>query len=428
MDKETIIEVLNGWNFWKADREAGISREGYLDRFSRLARTEQVVAITGVRRSGKSTLIKQFIKKQIAMGEDRMSFLYVNFDEPKFAGLLSLEFLQQIYDAYQEIVKPETKPYIFLDEVQNVPEWERFVRGLHEKKEAHVFVSGSTAKLLGPELGTLLTGRWVESRTYPLDFGEFLQFNQIKVEGKLDILSQKVKIKQLLRQYLEFGGFPLVALKKEEREEILRRYLDDIVERDIMARHKIRKQEKLRALVKYYLTNFASHTSYRRIAKFLGLSLDSVERFSSYMKEACFMFFVPKFSYSLKEQEVNPKIAYCIDPGLINVAGFRSSDNIGKLYENAVFLSLIKGGKELYYYKNKGECDFLTKEGSKVTRAIQVSYQIKENKEREQGGLLEAMDAFKLREGLIITDDMEGEEIVRGRKIIYRPLWKWLLE
>lgn len=419
---------MNGWNFWKADREAGISREGYLDRFSRLARTEQVVAITGVRRSGKSTLIKQFIKKQIAMGEDRTSFLYVNFDEPKFAGLLSLEFLQQVYDAYLEIIQPETKPYIFLDEVQNVPEWERFVRGLHEKNEAHVFVSGSTAKLLGPELGTLLTGRWVESRTYPLDFREFLQFNQIKVESKLDILSQKVKIKQLLRQYLEFGGFPLVALKKEERDEILRRYLDDIVERDIMTRHKIRKQEKLRALVKYYLTNFASHTSYRQIAKFLGLSLDTVERFSSYMKEACFMFFVPKFSYSLKEQEVNPKIAYCIDPGLINVAGFRSSDNIGKLYENTVFLSLIKGGKEIYYYKNKGECDFLTKEGPKVTRAIQVSYQIKENKEREQEGLLEAMDAFKLREGLIITDDMEGEEIVRGRKIIYRPLWKWLLE
>jgi len=310
--------------------------------------------------------------------------------------------------------------------VQNVPGWERFVRSLHERKEAHLFISGSTGKILSKELGTLLTGRWVELKTYPLDFKEFLLFHQLKIENRLDMLSQKAKIKQLLREYLEFGGFPLVALK-EEKDEILRRYFEDIVERDVAVRHKIRKTEKLKALAGYYLTNFSSSVSYRKIAKFIGLSLDSVERFSAYMKEAYLIFLVPKFSYSLKGQEMNVRVVYGIDSGLINMAGFRFSDNIGKLYENAVFLSLIRNGKEIYYYKNKGECDFLIKEGKKVTNAIQVSYRIKENKEREIKGLLEAMGAFKLKAGLIITEDQEGEEKIKGKKVIYKPLWKWLL-
>lgn len=426
MNNETIIEILSSWNFWRRDQETGIIRDTYLNKLDRLTKTDQIVAITGVRRSGKSTLMKQFIKKKISSGIKSTLFLYVNFEEPKFSGSLSSEFLQQIYEAYFEIIKPDEKPWLFLDEIQNVPNWERFVRGLHEKKEANIFISGSTAKLLGKELGTLLTGRWVEMKTYPLDFREFLLFKHMKIENKIDMLSNKVKIKQLLREYLEFGGFPLVALK-EEKEEILRRYFDDIVERDIAMRFKIRKTEKLKALARYFLTNFSSHISYRKIAKFIGLSLDSIERYSSFMSEAYLLFFVQKFSYSLKEQEVNPRVVYGIDSGLINITGFRFSENLGKLYENAVFLSLLEGQKEIYYHKNRGECDFLIKEGQKVVHAIQVSYQIKENREREVNGLLEAMDAFQLNAGLIITEDMEEEERIDGREIVYMPLWKWLI-
>jgi len=427
MDDERIIEILSSWNFWKTDQDTGVYRERYLDKLNRLVGTEQIVAISGVRRSGKSTLMKQFIKRQIDSGKNRTSFLYVNFEEPRFADMLSLEFLQQIYDAYMEIVKPEGTPYILLDEVQNVPRWERFARGLHEKKEAHIIISGSTSKLLSKEFGILLTGRWVEVRIYPLDFQEFLLFKQLKIKDKLDMLAQKVKIKQLLREYLEFGGFPLVVLK-EEKKEILDRYFDDIIGRDVAERHKIRKLGKLKALARYYLTNFSSRISYRRIARFIGLSLDSVERFSGYMADAFIIFFVPKFSYSLKEQEVNPRNVYGIDSGLTNIICFRFSENIVKLYENLVFLSLVQGGKETYYYKDKGECDFVIKEGKKVTKAIQVSYQIKENKEREIKGLLEAMETFKLKNGLIITKDYEAEEEFKGNKIKFVPLWKWLLE
>lgn len=426
MNNEEIIEILSSWNFWEREQDIGVYRKKYLEKLEKLMHVGQVVALTGVRRSGKSTLMRQFIKRQIDSGKNRKSFLYVNFEEPKFADMLSLEFLQQIYEAYIEIIKPEEKPYILLDEIQNIPKWERFVRGLHEKNEANIIISGSTSKLLSKELGTLLTGRWIEIKIYPLDFHEFLDFKKFEIKNKLDMLGKKSKIKQFLREYLEFGGFPLVALK-EEKEEILRGYFEDIIGRDIAERYKIRKPEKIRTLAKYYLTNFSSLISYRKIARFIGLSLDSVERFSGYMSNSYLLFFVPKFSYSLKEQEVNPRKVYSIDSGLINIISFRFSDNIGRLYENIVFLSLFRKGNEIYYYKNKGECDFVVKEGQKVTRAIQVSYDVKESLERELKGLLEAMKIFKLKEGLIITADKEGEENIEGKKIRFIPLWKWLL-
>ncbi|MFH1638487.1 MAG: ATP-binding protein [Candidatus Woesearchaeota archaeon] len=427
MNREEIIGVLDSWNFWKNDPETGIDRPEYLERINRLAKTGQVVAITGVRRSGKSTIIKQFIKNQIRAGARPTSFLFVNFEEPRFADGLSLEFLQSIYDAYLEIVKPEGKPWVLLDEVQKVPKWESFVRALHEKGEAHVLVSGSTSDLLSSEFGTLLTGRWVEQKVYPLSFHEFLRFRGLNVGEKLDVINKKRKIKQLLREYLEFGGFPLVTLRGE-KEEILRRYFEDITLRDIAARHNIRKTEKLKGLAKYYLTNFSSMISYRKVSKFIGVSLDSIERFSEYLKDTQLVFFIPKFSFSLKEQEINPRKVYGIDSGLINIVSFRFSENIGRLFENAVFLSLVRQNSELYYYKGAGECDFIVKQGKKVTRAIQVSYTLDGIKEREIKGLLGAMEAFKLKTGFVVTEDMAGEEIVDGKKIVYVPLWRWLLE
>ncbi len=429
MENEKIIEILNDWNFWKKDLNIGVYRKKYLERINKLLKTEQIIAITGVRRSGKSTLMKQFIKKHIDSGSDRKSFLYINFEEPKFTGLLSLEFLEQIYQAFIEIVKPGEKPVILLDEVQNVPMWEKFVRGYSEKNEAYFIISGSSSKLLSKEFGSLLTGRWLEIKVYPLDFREFLEFKNLKIIDKLDIISKKIKIKQILREYIEFGGFPLVSLK-EEKEDILTRIFDDIIIRDIGERYNIRRLDKLKILAKRYLTDFSCPISYRNIAKAVGLSLDSVERISSYMQEAYLIYFINKFSYSLKKQEINPRKVYCIDSGLINIVGFRFIENLGRLYENLVFLSLMQNGKEVYYYKEKGECDFIVKEKQKITQLIQVCYNINDldTKKREIDSLLEASTKLKCNNLLIITDDLEKEEKVKRKKIKFIPLWKWLLK
>jgi predicted AAA+ superfamily ATPase len=428
VDKERIIEVLGEWNFWAGTQNVGIPREEYLQLLDNMKRTGQIVFITGVRRSGKSTLMRQYMKMLIDGGENRKNLLYINFEEPKFIGELSLDFLNDAFDAYLEIVGPTSTPSVFLDEVQHVRGWERFVRALHEKGTANVFVSGSSAKLLSKELGAALTGRHADVRVYPLTFKEFLEFNNLRIKTKLDVLSNKLRIKQMLREYLAHGGLPRVVLS-EEKSELLDRYFDDILLRDIAERYGIKKVEKLRSLAKYYLTNIASQSSFRRISKFIGLSLSSVERFSYHMQDTYLLFFISKFSYSLKEQEVNPKKVYAVDLGLRNVVGFKFSEDLGKLYENAVFLKLMKQNCEIYYHAEKNECDFLIKKGKRIVSAIQVCFHpTNENMEREIAGLLGALNEYDLDEGIIITEDTERTEKQGNKTIKLVPLWKWLLE
>jgi len=428
LSKDLIIEILEDWNFWKKDLDIGIIRGSYLERLEKLSQTQQVITITGVRRAGKSTLIKQYISTKIKKGEERKNFLYVNLEEPKFRSELSLEFLQTIYEAYLEILDPSSKPSLFFDEVQLIPGWEKFVRGLHEKNKATIFVSGSSAKLLSKEFATVLTGRHVDLKVYPLIFREFLGFKGLTIKDRLDVFSQKPKIKQLLKEYLEYGGYPLVALK-ESKKEILTNYFEDILTKDVAERYRIKKVEKLRGLAQFYLTNVSSLASFRKIKEFLGISLDTVERFSFYLEESYLLFLKNKFSYSLKEQEINPRKIYCIDNGLKNLVSFRFSENLGSSYENAVFFQLLVRGKDIFYWKGKQECDFIIKQGEKITGAIQVCFNFsRENEGRELSGLLEALNKFKLREGMIITADLEEMRVINKKKVRFTPLWKWLLE
>ncbi len=428
MEKEKIIEILDEWNFWSHIPDCGILREGYLQQFEDLMATKQIVVITGVRRSGKSTLMKQYIKRMIDRGEDKRNFLYLNFEEPKFIDELSVEFLIDAFDAYLEIVQPTDTPNIFLDEIQHIEGWERFVRALHEKRGANIFVSGSSAKLLSKELGTALTGRHIDIHVFPLSFREFLEFNNLKLETKLDIVTNKLKIRQMMRNYLSSGGFPLVVLL-DGKTDVLREYFNDVIIRDIAERHKVTKIDKLRSLAKYYLTNVGAPASFRKIANFTGISPNSVERYSDHLSDAYMIFFVKRFSYSLKEQEVNPRKVYAIDQGLRNTVSFKFSEDLGKLYENTVFLKLYRADGDVYYYNGKNECDFLVMKGGEVTQAIQVCYSLTEqNRKREVAGLLEAMDEFNLSEGMIITDDVETVEMHGGKSVRFVALWKWLLD
>lgn len=426
MLSENIIEILSSWNFWTKTIDCGIERKELLQRLIQLAKTKQVIVITGVRRAGKSTLMKQYIHYLISKGTDARNCLYVNFEEPRFFDQLHLPFLQSLYEAYLEHIKPsQEKPYIFLDEIQLIPGWEKFVRALHEKNEAHIIVSGSSAKLLSKEFATTLTGRHVDLKVFPLLFKEFLEFKRLKITSTLDTLANKTKIKQYLREYLEYGSFPLITLQ-EGKKSILTSYFEDILSKDIAQRYNIKKIEKLKSIAKIYLSNVSTLTSFRKTHRILGISLDSVERYSHYLQEAYVIFFVNKFAHSIREQEINPKKIYCIDNGLKNTLSFRFSENIGQLYENTVYLHLLQQEKEVYYWKGKWECDFLIKENEKIVAAIQVSYALT-RKEEEIRGLVEALHTFNLHKGIIITGEEETKEIWDGKTIECIPLWKWLL-
>jgi len=435
MDKNEVIRILGDWNFWRKDLSTGYERPLYLDRLKRFLKTSHIIVITGVRRSGKSFIMRQLINSLIKEGIERNRILFVNLEDPRFYRL-DARSLQRIYEVYLEFLNPKGKPYIFLDEVQEVAEWERWVRTMQELEKAQLVISGSNAKLLGTELATLLTGRHLDLTVFPLSFGEFLTFCGISLKEELEIINQETNIKRLFREYLEYGSFPEVVLAKEKRE-ILLGYFEDILNKDIMRRFRIRKGEHLFRLARFYLTNISALTTFSSSEKFLNISADTIERFSNYLTEAYILHFLRRFSFKIKEQEKSPRKVYSIDTGLSNTIGFRFSENLGRIAENVLFLELerrrcINPNLELYYWKDihHREVDFVVKEGFEPKELIQVCWDIASplTKKRETSALLKAMDELDLKEGLIITEEYEGEEVFNDKKITYIPLWRWCLE
>jgi predicted AAA+ superfamily ATPase len=431
MKSNEIMEILTDWNFWGEELDTGIERPELLKEMQRLLKINEILVVSGVRRSGKSTLILQFCKSLIESGVRKEDILIVNLEDPRFKQL-DLQLLNEIYETYLTQLNPSKEHYVVLDEVQVVKQWEKYARFLHENRKAHVIVTGSSSKLLSSEYATVLAGRHVDMQVYPLSFKEFLRFKGIDAKTNIEIISKRHQIKRLMQEYLKWGGFPKPTLLKKEKEkrEELYGYFRDIMTKDVAMRYKVEDIGKLEELAKYYLSNIASLQSFNNIKKFLGISLDSVERFSTYFSNAYLLFFVKKFSYSVKQQILNPRKVYCIDTGLRNVAGFVFMEDLGKLMENTVFVELMRKGKQVFYWKNKGEVDFVIKGDKKVEGLIQVCYDVEDpkTKEREVNALLEAMKFFRLRTGIIVTWDYEDEERINGKKISYIPIWKWLLQ
>jgi len=428
MDKNLLIAILNDWNFWEKDQETGIKRAAYLVRLRKLIKSEQVIVITGARRAGKSFLMRQLARDLIEQGVDQKNILIVNFEDPRFVKLDS-QLLEEIYQFYLQHFNLNSLVYIFLDEIQEVKGWEKWVKTMQELKKAKIIISGSNAHLLSRELGTTLTGRHLDLLVYPLSFKEFLNFQ--KEDGAMEMPNIKS-----FQQYLEFGGFPKVFFE-ESKKELLLTYFQDVINRDVVRRYSVRKTEGLKSLINFYFSNFSNPISYSSAAKFLGLTTDTAIKFSQYFSNAYLTFFLKRFSFKVKEQDRSPQKVYLIDPGLINAVGFKFSDNLGRLLENIVFLELLRrrGGQaqaDLFYWQDsqKREVDFIWQEGKAVKELIQVAADLHnlKTKEREVKALEKALDQFGLKRSLILTQDSE-EEIKAGKKIItVKPVYQWLLE
>lgn len=434
MEKNLILKILNDWNFWEKDIASGIKREFYLKKMKDLLSGEQVIAITGPRRSGKSFLMRQLAKELVKDGAEKSDILMVNLEDPRFP-LLDKESLQRIYEVYLEFFRPKRTPYIFLDEVQEVKGWEKWVLMMQELKKARVVISGSNAKLLSRELSTLLTGRHLDMIVYPLSFREFLEFNNIFIDKESDIILKDTDIAGALRNYFETGAFPEIVLGANKKEGLLN-YFGDILEKDLIKRYKIRKTEKFKDLLKFYFSNISSLITFSSLEKAMGFSADTIEKFSDYAETAYILFFLKRFSFRVKEQEKSPRKVYAIDSGLANAVGFRFSENLGKLAENIVFLELKRRNLEspdleIYYWKDEKhrEIDFVLYRARSVAQLIQVCWDFSDwrVKDREIKNLIKASHGLKCDDLLIINQDIEKEEIINDKKIKFIPLQKWLL-
>ncbi len=401
-------------------------------------KTNKIITVSGPRRVGKTYYFYQIIqglRKKI----DNNRIVYINFEDDRLLPL-TVKDLNNLIEAYFELY-PENKTkeiYCFFDEIQNIKNWELFIRRIYDKEKVKIFLTGSSSKLLSKEIATSLRGRTLDYQMFPLSFKEFLRFKGVKLDKNFAYSQLRFRIKKLFKEYVIFGGFPEVVLEKDNLKFlVLRNYYNLVIYRDLVERFALRNTSFLKSLTKYLLTNFSAVFSvnayYQSLEKSLRPARETVLEYLSYLQEIGLIYLVPVFSHSLKVQQVNPKKNYVIDNGLRNAVSFRFSEDFGRLLENLVFIELKRRNKEVYYHKQKKECDFVVKDNLKINQAIQVTRNFKkENNERELGGLIESMQKYQLKQGLILTQDQE-ESIVKvkdGKKlrIKVRPIWKWLLD
>jgi predicted AAA+ superfamily ATPase len=436
MDREQIIETLLLWNFWERDIDTGIPRHGYLSHIKKYLSTDEVVVLTGVRRSGKSTILLQVLSELCKEKVPKNNTLYVNFEDTRFYNSLNTDLLDSVWQAYLDHLKPKGKVYLVLDEVQKIKGWEHWVRSKYDRKEnVKIFVTGSNADLLAPEFATVLTGRHFQLTVHPLSYEEFLNFNGIGAEkDRMWLLKHKNKLMNLALEYLKTGGFPKAVLTKDEilRKELLAQYFGDILTKDVVDRHKIKDVGKLKNLALFYSANFTRGYSFHKVKKVadFALSLDSVHRFSGYLEDAFLVHFLPRFSYSLKNQMRAERKVYLVDNGIHNAVAFKFSEDKGKLLENAVYQHLRGHGREVYYFSEKKEVDFVCKDGLKISELYNVCYNIgnKETLLRETDALIEGMKYFKLKASTIIVAEGEKKQISeQGFDISVIPFHEWAL-
>lgn len=389
-----------------------VQKDRFLDKNVSLLRTDLTkvpivenftTIITGIRRCGKSTLLLQLLK------EHYDSALYLNFEDIRLAGFEYSDFVR----LKSEIDRQDQK-VLFFDEIQLVEKWEIFVHQLLNEGYT-VFITGSNASLLSREMGTHLTGRHLSMELFPFSYSEFLDFHNIKSSEKS------------VADYMKTGGMP--EFVKTGQSLILNSLTDDIVVRDIAIRHNIRDVYPLKQLAVYLISNIGKPVSANKLTGIFGIkSATTLLEYFDYFQDSYLLEFVPQFSYSLRAQTRNPKKVYTIDTGFIEAVSLSFSEDNGRKFENMIYLHLRRKYRELYYFKDKSECDFVVFEKDKPIQLVQACYEINdENFEREYNGLKKAMEFFDLKDGVIVTMNQKDEFNENGFKINLIPAYEFLI-
>jgi len=394
-----------------------------------------ITTLIGSRRSGKTYLLYQVVSKLYEQGIERRNVLFINFEDDRlnFSSFTDLDLiLQSFTELYPDIKLADT--YFFFDEIQNVDGWERFVRRIFDNYSKHIFVTGSNSRLLSTEIASSLRGRNVIYTVYPLCFKEYMDFletpyNIINPQNRSLVLAQS-------KRFLTEGGFPeVIDFDYDTRINVLQSYYNTMMYRDIVERYSIGDVSLFRFFLKKIFANITKPLSINKIYNELKsqgykVSNNYLYDYEQYVYAVFLCVAISKFDFSEIKQLKSEKKTYAIDTGLLGAIEFSMSQSFGKLLENAVLLELIKAGKEVYYYKNKSECDFLVRSQDGTLLPIQVSWNMTASTtiKRELKGIAEACSGLSLSEGLIITFDKKDEIVYNDLHINILPFYQWAYE
>lgn len=373
--------------------------------------------ITGLRRTGKSTLLKNLIYSL-------NNFIFINFDDERLSQFAANNFNVLNEAALRVYGKSD---YYFFDEIQNVPGFEVFVRRLHDEGKK-IVITGSNSSLLSVELGSKLTGRYKSFELYPFSFSEYLLYNHVELsESSFYVSEEKVELLKHFDFWFNNGGLP-EYLKYKDADYVKTLY-ENIIYRDIVARYGIKKISELQSLARMLTNNLSLPITYNALKNALQLSnAETVKEYLGYLSNSWLFFELRKYSESLKQQLRAPKKVYMIDIAFNKLIGFNTSENLGRRLENIVYVELKRRNNEIYYYQNGGECDFVVKTLNENIELFQVCYNLNpQNNKREIAGLISAMNYFRINNASILTYNQEEIQKIENKKIRIIPVWKWML-
>lgn len=394
--------------------------------------TGKIISLIGVRRSGKTSILLNIIN-MLREKIDPTRIVYINFEDDRLFPI-ELQNMTELVDAYYELYpgNRDKKVYFFLDEIQNVAYWEKFIRRIYDTLHVEIFITGSSSKLLSAEIASALRGRTLTYEIFPFSFSEYLRFRGIEVNMNS---SRSISfIKNAFDEYIVNGGFAeTIDAYPDIRMRILQDYSDLIIYKDIIERYGIKNHSLMKHLIKYCFTNMATSVSMTRLfndfkSQGFKLGKDTLFDYFSYLSDAFAVFSVPIFRNSVREEQRNPKKIYAVDNGFKTVFDVSLSRDIGRLYENAAFLHLRRKSREVYYYLRNQEVDFYCMTNTEEIIA-NISYDISrpETRKRELNGLVEALNFFGCDQGYLLTRDHEETITLKGKTILALPLWKWFL-
>lgn len=422
MDKRTIENILSDQRE-ELEAKSAMSfcrrmEEAMVDLLS-----TQAQVVVGVRRSGKSTLCYNVLRRA------GVSYAYVNFDDERLVGLRGDELndvLEVLYKVYGNFT------HLFIDEIQNIPEWYLFVNRLL-RRGMHIVVTGSNAKLLSGELATHLTGRHHSIVLYPFSFGEYCDYRGVDTVGRS---TKAVAFRRAaFDDYLRQGGFPELQSVRDGRGYV-DTLVDNILKRDIEQRFKIAFKAAFEQMANHLLNIAPAVASDVSLCELFGFKSEHTARnYVDYLRQAYLLVEIRRYAHKSRVRLVGGKV-YAVDVALMNKrANAFAGENLGWRLETMVCLELLRraaaSGHDVYYYKDRsGECDFVVCRGREAVMAVQVSYDVENPKtlKRELAGLLLAARNTRCTNLLIVTDHRYDDIELHGYRIAVRPAYDWLVE
>lgn len=383
--------------------------------------TSEILIISGIRRCGKSVLMQQMRDRLVEKD------FFFNFDDERLANF-KLDDFQKLQECFVELFG-EQHTYYF-DEIQNIEGWERFVRRLYNAGNK-IIITGSNARMLSRELGTHLTGRYIQVEIYPFSFQEYLAMNEIPVNAKtLYTTTGRATMVKSFVKYMECGGFP--KFLQDGSVSYLTSLYESIIYRDILTRNGLTNEKEMLEMMFYLASNATKRVTYSSLGKVVGIQHpDTIKNYLEYIQQTYLISQLFRYDPSVKKQMMSPKKIYFVDNAIIKRIGFNATENNGVFLENLVFIELKRRGWDVYYYADKKECDFIVRKGLHISDAYQVTLKMDspQTREREIAGVREAMQAYSLSKGYILT--FEGKETINfddGTIVEVLPVWEWILQ